>query len=258
MKRKPDAGQSLAFPRWRLTVLDICRAAQSVPGFAVERRIDLSEIVQARRQTAIRIGWAAIFARAYALVAAETAELRQTFVSLPRARIYQHPTSVATIAVNRYDETIGCERLYWNRIRNVETFSLPQLQATIDSYQHEDTSAIFREGRRLERLPWPVRRLAWHLMMRWLGRIRAKRLGTFSLSTLASYGTTNNSHPLVVTSSLSYGPLDDDETSLVCLQADHRIIDGVVAARALVRLEEVLRDEVVAELRALRSYAAAA
>ena len=245
---KRSRGQSVRFPRHRRIVLDVCEAARTVPAFAVDRHVDLTRVMNARRSTPQRIGWAAIFAKAYSLVAAESPALRQTFVTYPWPRLYQHPDSVVSIAVNRFDPELDAERLSWVRVRAVESLTLSGIQEAIDSHQQSDAPEKLRERDWVESMPRPLRRIAWHVLMRWAGRRRAKLLGTFSLSTLASYGTTNHAHPLVVTASLSYGPLDEDGCSLVTLQADHRVLDGAAAARALVRLDEVLRGEIVEEL----------
>lgn len=249
--KKSDQGSYLGFPKHRRIVLDICNASRTVPAFAVDRKIQLERVFHARKSPSQRIGWAAIFAKAYAIVAADVPELRRIFMSYPWPRFYQHPTSVVSITVNRFDEAIQAERLVWARIRNVEKMTLVEVQSAVDEHQHGDPKLLLRESRILDAMPTPLRAVFWHLMMRWAGRKRARLLGTFSLSTLATYGTTNHSHPLVVTTSLSYGPLDDDFCSRVTLQADHRVVDGAIVARALVRLEEVLNNEIVIELRAL-------
>jgi pyruvate/2-oxoglutarate dehydrogenase complex dihydrolipoamide acyltransferase (E2) component len=88
-------------------------------------------------------------------------------------------------------------------------------------------------------------------------RKRAARIGTFSLSTLAGMGATNRFHPTICTTSLSYAPLDADGNCLVTLIADHRVLDGAVVARALIRLEEVLCHEMRAELRTLAADSSA-
>ena len=55
-------------------------------------------------------------------------------------------------------------------------------------------------------------------------------------------GAVNRFHPTICTTSLSYGPLEADGRCLVTLIADHRVLDGAAAARALQTLERVLRD----------------
>jgi non-ribosomal peptide synthetase component F len=69
---------------------------------------------------------------------------------------------------------------------------------------------------------------------------------------------TNRFHPTICTTSLSYAPLDADGNCLVTLIADHRVLDGAVVARALARLEEVLCNGMLAELRGLAAVTSAA
>jgi hypothetical protein len=252
-RKKYDQGIYLRVPRHRRLILDICRASCTVPTFAVDRNIPLEQVHRTRKNTRVRIGWATLFARAYGLVAAEVPQLRQTFISLPWPRLYQHPSSIVSITINRVEPQTGEERLVWSRVRNIERLTLQEIQGGIEQHQHGDISELFRERRILEAMPGPIRQVAWHLLMRWMGRKRARHLGTFSLSTLANFGTTNHAHPLIVTSSLSYGPLDDNFCSRVTLQADHRVLDGAVLARALVRLEDVMNTVIIDELQALNT-----
>jgi hypothetical protein len=65
-------------------------------------------------------------------------------------------------------------------------------------------------------------------------------------------------HQTFLTTSLTYGPLDEIGRALVTLLCDHRVVDGMVAARALGELETVLRETMVSELKALSSQRAAA
>jgi pyruvate/2-oxoglutarate dehydrogenase complex dihydrolipoamide acyltransferase (E2) component len=55
--------------------------------------------------------------------------------------------------------------------------------------------------------------------------------------------------PSVQTGCLTYGPLDQHHISRVTLAYDHRIMDGTVVARVLNRLELVLNESLVAELK---------
>jgi len=58
--------------------------------------------------------------------------LRQAYLRWPWPHLYQHPYSVAMLAVNRAD-TAG-ERLYWGRFIQPETLSLLELQKRLDRY----------------------------------------------------------------------------------------------------------------------------
>jgi pyruvate/2-oxoglutarate dehydrogenase complex dihydrolipoamide acyltransferase (E2) component len=51
-----------------------------------------------------------------------------------------------------------------------------------------------------------------------------------------------------VTTTLNYGPFDAEHRLAVRLHFDHRVYDGMTAARALAEIEEILTTEIVAEL----------
>lgn len=243
-------GKQLAFPRNRRLILDICHASRSVPAFPVERTLQIGEVSHARNQTETRISWVAIFLRAYGLVCQKIPELRQVFVTYPWNHLYEHPNTVASVAIHREDPA-GGKRLIWGRIPFPEFETLIQIQSRLDHAMQGPIDEVFRDGIRLERLPTPLRRLSWWLAMRWNGRRRAKKIGTFSVSTLAGENALNRGHPLVVTSSLAYSRCDADGACQVTLIADHRVLDGVLAARALQLLEETLNGQIFIELQAI-------
>jgi hypothetical protein len=82
---------------------------------------------------------------------------------------------------------------------------------------------------------------------------RAKRLGTFFLSTLAGRGAEIQLPPSIHTGCLTYGPLDENGIARVTLAYDHRVMDGALVAEILLRLEETLSGVLTAELRAIRN-----
>jgi len=97
-------------------------------------------------------------------------------------------------------------------------------------------------------VPRFLRRLVLRWNLRSASAKRALRIGTFSLSTLAGEGCSNRGHPTFLTTSLAYDPLDDVGRMRVTLLADHRLLDGVPAARALAALEKTLTGEIIDEL----------
>jgi hypothetical protein len=109
----------------------------------------------------------------------------------------------------------------------------------------------------LSRFPTWLRRVLWNWTLNVAGSKRAARVGTFSLSTLAGQGALNRGHPSFLTSSLTYGPLDEQGRTVVTLLCDHRVLDGVAAAAALNRLREVIRTDIAAELQSLEMRRAA-
>ena len=219
--------------------VDIAMAAQSIPSFPVVRRMRLAAVDDARRQSPVRIGWTALFVRAYGQVCSALPELRDLYVRWPTPYVYRHPEPVAGITVHRLDEH-QTERLIWGRIAAPDRHSLEQVQQAIEHFTTAPIQEVFRDGLKLERRPALLRRLTWWTLTQWSGRKRAKHIGTFTISSLGNTGAHNAHHPLVTTSSLALGPIESDGSCDVALICDHRAIDGMLAARALLQLETTL------------------
>jgi hypothetical protein len=227
-----DRGLRRRFPRNRLTVLEIIQAAKSVPAFPLETTIPVTKIEAARKAANVRIGWTAIFAKAFAKVCDENDQLRETFISLPFASLYQHPTSVCSVSVHRKDDA-GADRLIWGRIEGASSRSLVEIQQFLNDCVSLPLMEVYREGLLLERTWWIVRRIAWWWIMRCSGRKKSKLIGTFSISSLGGRGCLNSFHPLITTSSIAFGPIDPDGLMRVVLICDHRVLDGMAGAAAL-------------------------
>jgi hypothetical protein len=245
----------------RLLVGDIVRLSRRIPIYPVERVMQLGAVDEARRGCAVRVGWAAIFLKAYALVARDRPALR-SWVARPalplvgRPRWATSPVSVASLALSRprgdetpsVDRTLDPEAIWWARIRSPDALALGDLQAEITRFSSAPVDELFKRQRELRMLPRLLRRLVLRANLRSASAKRALRLGTFSLSTLAGEGCSNRGHPTFLTTSLSYDPLDEAGRMRVTLLADHRLIDGVPAARALAALEATLTGDIRREL----------
>ena len=234
----------------RSCVADVARLGRELPLFPVERTMQLAPVAEARAAAAVRVGWATMFLKAYALVALEMPVLRSWLAGRVRPRLATADRSVATLAVNRIED--GADRLLWTRITAPETLPLPQIQRTVDDSLTKPLDEAFPRQLELEGLPAALRRTILRWNMRSASPKRATRIGTFSLSTLAGLGATNRFHPTLCTTSLSYAPLEADGRCLVTLIADHRVVDGAAVARALQRLEQVLARDIVSEIASLR------
>ncbi|MFM8892915.1 MAG: hypothetical protein ACKOTB_15105 [Planctomycetia bacterium] len=251
------------FTAARACISDVAALAREIPLFPVERTMSLARLALVREAAvtgpaATRIGWAAIFMKAYAIVARDMPVLRTwlvpRFPCLPLgmgARLATCSESVATLAVNRLED--GQDRLLWGRLARPDQLPLPVIQRFVVDCGTKPVEEMFRRQLQLEMLPGFLRRT----ILRWnIGSgspKRATRIGTFSLSTLAGLGATNRFHPPICTTSLAYAPLDPEGRCVVTLIADHRILDGVAAARALVALEETLTGTMRDELASLAS-----
>jgi hypothetical protein len=239
----------LSLPR-RL-VNDMLHFARGVPSVPVMRSIDVATVRRLRELTAVRPGWCALFLRAYGLVTVRFPELRRAYLSWPYARIYEHPFSIASVAFERVFR--GEPGVFFAHIRGPENQPLEALQKYLRHFKEtpvEDVP-IYRRALRVSRFPGPMRRLMWAYALNLSGPGRARRLGTFGLSTYSSLGA-QSMHPLSpLTTTLNYGPVGDDGKVNVCLVYDHRVMDGATVARALAALEEVFNEGLPRELREL-------
>ena len=243
---QPGTGRRRKLPRSRRLVCDLLHFARQVPLFPLERSCDLWEVAEARAWAPRRIAWSILFLKAYAMLARDYAPLRQAYLRWPWPHLYEHPASVAMLAINRGEGE--SERLYWGRFKHPESQRLTELQALLDRYKTEPAETVFRSQERLSRLPGPVRHLAWWLGLNVSGDLRARKFGTFGLTTLAGQGAVNHYHATCLTTSLTYGPIDSAGRSVVTMLFDHRVTDGSCIARALGDLEAILKGPITREL----------
>ena len=237
----------------RQLVIDLLEFARRVPSVPVQRRIPLGELIRLRSRATPRPSWCAILTKAYARVAARTPALRRAYMPYPWPRLYEHPHSIASIAIERLCG--GEPGLFFAHVRSPDQQSLAQLQASLERFKHAPIESIglYRRALTVSRLPRPLRRLCWWIGLYSSGPKRAKRMGTFGLSVYSSLGA-DSLHPLSpLTTTLNYGPIQSDGSVDVRIVYDHRVMDGATIARALADLERVLHAEIQAELTQMAS-----
>jgi hypothetical protein len=252
----PD-GQYRPLSLNRRFICDLIHFARGTPTVPMQRRMHLAPVVAARQTAIPRPGWCAIFAKAYAFVCAARPELRRAYVSFPWPRLYQHPISVASIAIERHleDEDV----VFFTQLRQPEKRGLLEIEAHLRHCKEQSVGNLsqFRRILKITRLPRPLRRLLWWVGLNTSGRWRARFLGTFGLSVTAGLGASALHQLSPLTTALNYGVIDEDGSVDVRLTYDHRVMDGGTVARALAHLERVLNTEMVQELRCLRWSAVA-
>ena len=223
--------------------------ASGFPTVPVQRRMNLAPVMAARRACVARPSWTAVFVKAYSLVADEVPELRRAYVKLPRPHLYEYPTNVASVAVEREFE--GEKAVLGMPIKNPSALSLAALSQLLRAAATSPVDEVksFRRALRIAGYPLPVRRLLWWLALN-VGRQRANFFGTFAVSVYSALGA-ESLHPISpCTTLLNYGVFQPNGACDVRIIYDHRVLDGANVARALRRLEEVLRGPIVTELRA--------
>jgi hypothetical protein len=243
-------GKWIGLSRPRRFLADFLHFAAKVPTVPVQRRMCLADVVATRGTLSHRPCWPAIFLKAYAIVCAETPVLRRAFVRLPWAHLREYPRVAASVAVER--DYAGEPCVFFGRITDPQTLPLDELHAKIRHFAEEPVENVrtFRKMLSFGRLPGVLRR-----PLLWLGlnlpRTRPNIFGTFGLSVYSSLGA-ESLHPLSpLTTTLNYGVIEADGTVPVRLVYDHRVLDGATVARALARLEEVMRGPILDELRTM-------
>ena len=242
-------GRVVAISLSRRLVIDFMRFTQEVPRATVTRRMQLARLVAARRQSpaAGRPMWTAIFTKAYGMVSDELPELRRAYVKFPRPHFYEYPQAVAMVPLTR--DYSGEETILATRIKNPATLLLPELTQLLLRAKSVPTEEVNHYGRmlRIARLPGPLRLALWWIALN-IGRQRANYFGTFLVSTVSRHGGEFESVLSPVSTSLSYGVIAPDGGVDVRLTWDHRVMDGLPAARTLMRLEEILIGPIADEL----------
>jgi hypothetical protein len=250
------AGFTLPLSLPRRLMCDYLSFARKVPTVPVQRRMQLGAVAAARTRAAARPSWCSVFMKAYALVCNAWPPLRRAYLSFPWPRLYQHPLSVLSVAIER---KFGEEDVVlFVHLTQPERLSLPEIDGRLRRWKESplDTVAAFRRVLRLTRFPLPLRRVAWWVGLNVSGRKRAHFLGTAGVTSYAGLGAGSLHPQSILTTTLHYDVLQPDGTMDVRLTYDHRVVDGSVVARALADLERILTHEIVAELRYLESIAA--
>jgi hypothetical protein len=240
-------GRYIPVSYFRRLVTDLMHFSAKIPSVTLERRMDLARLVAARQACTPPPTWSAIFVKAFALVAARSPVLRTSYLTFPWPRFYEHSTNIATINVDRQ---VAAERVVlYTHIASPESLTLPEIDAIIHDHQQQPVENIpsYRLAVRLSRVPWPFRRMLWWAGLNVRGPLRSRFFGTFGITSLGSQGAGITHLVPLLTSQLHYGIFDPAGGLEMRLSFDHRVLDGVTAARGLADLEGVLLREMVLE-----------
>jgi hypothetical protein len=238
----------------RRLVADLMHASIRVPFVSLARPLDIRHLLEVRTLAAQPPGWAAIFVKAFSLVAKDEPVLRTLYAKWPWPSFYELPRSVAMVAIARVEDGQDC--VLPQKVPAADELPLAEVDAQIRHAKHAPIAEVpaFRKILMATRLPLPLRRLIWMIGLNF-GRQRANYFGSFGVTSVAAYGGGElhalSPGPFI----LSYGLVEQDQTIDVVIRWDHRITDAALIAKALTRLEQVLNTEISAELRSHRQQA---
>src|SRR5882757_6254316 len=156
----------------RRLVADLMHASVRVPFVSLARPLNIGSLIEARAQMAQPPGWAAIFVKAFALVAKEQPALRTLFVKWPYARFYELPRSVGFVTIARIEDGQDCVLL--QKVSAPDEMPLAEVDAVLRHAKEAPVDQVpaFRKMLMATQLPLPVRRLLWWIGLNW-GRQRA-------------------------------------------------------------------------------------
>jgi hypothetical protein len=231
----------------RRFIVDLMHASMRVPFISLSRPLDIGPFMAARAKAASPPGWAAVFVKAFAIVAKDEPVLRTLYVKLPWPHLFELPRSIAMVAVARVED--GEECILPEKVPAPDERPLFELDAQIRRAKNAPLEEIpaFRKILMASRLPLPFRRLSWWLGLN-VGRMCANNFGSFGVTSVAAYGPGKLEALSPGPFLLSYDVAGADNRINVILRWDHRVTDGAVIARILIRLEQVLNTEISAEL----------
>src|SRR6478672_9832440 len=92
----------------RRLVADLMHASIRVPFVSLTRPLNVRQLFEARALAAQPPGWAAIFVKAFSLVAKEVPVLRTLYAKWPWPSFYELPRSVAMVAIARVEDGQDC------------------------------------------------------------------------------------------------------------------------------------------------------
>lgn len=237
----------------RRLIIDLMYASRDVPFVSLVRTLNIRPLLEARALAAQPPGFAAIFVKAFALVAREEPTLRTLYAKWPRPCFYEMPRSVAMVAIARVEAGEHC--VLPQRVCSPDQLTLSEVDSAIRLAKDAPICDVpmFRKIMLATRLPFPLRRLAWAIGTNF-GRQHGNYFGNFSVTSVAAYGGGElhalSPGPYI----LSFDVAKPDHSIGVMIRWDHRVTDAALIARIFSRLEQVLNGEITAELQALRAH----
>jgi hypothetical protein len=241
-------GISLPISGPRRFVIDLVHFARQVPSTPVCRRINIARLIEPRANHPVRPSWSLLFMKAYSLVGADHAPLRRALLEFPWARLYEHPWMNCALAIERNYQ--GEPGVFVGLFRAPEKQTIEQLQQALIWYKNQplENVGLYRRALRVSGAPTPIRRLLWWSTLNISGFKRAKRFGTFGLTSYGALGA-ESLHPISpLTTTLTYGPISPEGDVVVKLIYDHRVLDGAYIARRLRDIETTLNGPILDEL----------
>lgn len=235
---------------------DLVALSRTIPIAALEHRLYLKPVIAAREAAPKpQPSWVALFLKAFALTSRSRPCLRQAHFNFPWPRLYEHPSTVAAITVER--EWRGEPAIFFDMLSNPETMGIMELHNYLRGLKTRPVESIRPFCRLIQAniAPLPIRRLIWRWLYSFSGPRRAHYMGTFAINGGTRYPIRPVTTTGAIGNTLYFGPFEADGSVDVCLTFDHRVMDGGEIIRSLAELESILNTDIALELNALAATA---
>src|ERR1700674_263085 len=168
----------------RRLVADLMHASIKIPFVSLRRPLNVRPLLEARALVAQPPGWAAIFVKAFSLVARDEPVLRTLYAKWPWPSFYELPKNIAMVAIARVEDGQDC--VLPQKVPAADTLPLAEIDAQIRHAKEAPIDEVpsFRKILRVTRLPLPLRRLFWSVGLNF-GRQRANWFGNFGVTSVA-------------------------------------------------------------------------
>ena len=144
----------------RRLIIDLMHASRDVPFVSLTRTLHIRPLIEARAALARRPGYAAVFVKAFAIVARYEPALRTLYAKWPRPCFYELPRNVAMVAIARVEHGEHC--VLPQRVCLPDQLALAEVDAAIRYAKEAPFAGVRMCGRILMagRMPMPMRRNA--------------------------------------------------------------------------------------------------
>ena len=245
------SGKSYPVPSDRRLMCDLMSLQREIPAVPYRKSMALARLYAARKRCPTRISWVVLFIKGLTRMSEEFPVLRRAYMPGLTPRIYEHPSCIANLALERSQNQSS--RLFFARFHQPESKSLLQIQRQLIRFQNEPLPRHFGDQLRISKFPWPIRHLILRAQFCFSGRRRAKRLGTIGITTLAAQGIEIEKPICPIPFIFTYGQINSQIECPVTFCADHRLIDGMAVSEILSRMEIVLNNDIADELDTIRT-----
>src|SRR6202162_1879437 len=145
----------------RRLVADLMLASIRVPFVSLSRPLNVRQLLEARALAAQPPGFAAIFVKAFCLVAKDEPVLRTLYAKWPWPHFYELPRSVCAVAIARIEDGEDC--VLPQKVTAAEELPLAEVDALIQHAKDAPVNEVraFRKILVTTRMAPPLRRLIW-------------------------------------------------------------------------------------------------